>query len=247
MFHSWLMDEDLTWLADALGLVVDIGGLPTTISASRDPNRANIEIHSVRTAMKRGALGWPEQHMVVVVTQWRAGFFDKGKQKAMDQVAGRIRRSRAGFQVSRRLHAADRPGGNADPPGHPHAGERRRRGRTRPHAALSARRSDSAQRFCAASPSGSRQAPSHSRSCIPTVGVNMAKKAESCQPRNARRPRRPSEDQAKATSTSPTSPPPPSALKPPPGGAVVRMYRIGHGDCFLIAFAGEKPKSLPMC
>lgn len=31
------------------------------------------------------------------------------------------------------------------------------------------------------------------------------------------------------------------ALKPPPGGAAVRMYRIGHGDCFLIAFAGDKP------
>ena len=30
-------------------------------------------------------------------------------------------------------------------------------------------------------------------------------------------------------------------LLPPPGGAVVRMYRIGHGDCFLIAFAGEDP------
>ena len=33
-------------------------------------------------------------------------------------------------------------------------------------------------------------------------------------------------------------------LRPPAGGAVVRMYRIGHGDCFLIAFAGqdkEKP------
>ena len=29
------------------------------------------------------------------------------------------------------------------------------------------------------------------------------------------------------------------AMKPPPGGAVVRMYRIGHGDCFLIAFDGE--------
>jgi len=31
-------------------------------------------------------------------------------------------------------------------------------------------------------------------------------------------------------------------LRPPPGGAVVRMYRIGHGDCFLIAFAGKKPE-----
>jgi beta-lactamase superfamily II metal-dependent hydrolase len=30
-------------------------------------------------------------------------------------------------------------------------------------------------------------------------------------------------------------------LMPPPGGATVRMYRIGHGDCFLIAFAGDVP------
>jgi beta-lactamase superfamily II metal-dependent hydrolase len=30
-------------------------------------------------------------------------------------------------------------------------------------------------------------------------------------------------------------------LVPPAGGAAVRMYRIGHGDCFLIAFAGETP------
>ena len=28
-------------------------------------------------------------------------------------------------------------------------------------------------------------------------------------------------------------------LIPAPGGAAVRMYRSGHGDCFLIAFAGE--------
>jgi beta-lactamase superfamily II metal-dependent hydrolase len=32
------------------------------------------------------------------------------------------------------------------------------------------------------------------------------------------------------------------ALKPPRGGAAVRMYRIGHGDCFLIAFEGKSPE-----
>lgn len=88
MFHSWLMDEDLAWLSQALGLVVDIGGLPTTISTKG--TRARIEVHSVRTAIKQGALGWPQQHMVVVLTQWRAGFFDKGKQKEMDQVPDAI-------------------------------------------------------------------------------------------------------------------------------------------------------------
>jgi hypothetical protein len=30
-------------------------------------------------------------------------------------------------------------------------------------------------------------------------------------------------------------------LWPQPGGAIIRMYRIGHGDCFLIAFPGEEP------
>jgi hypothetical protein len=86
MFHAWLMDEDLAWLSLALGLVVDVGGLPTTISAKN--GRANIEVHSVRTAIKQGPLGWPEQHMVVVLTQWRAGFFDKDKQQAKDQLPG---------------------------------------------------------------------------------------------------------------------------------------------------------------
>ena len=38
--------------------------------------------------MKRGALGWPEPHMVVVVTQWRAGFFDEGKQRERDAQVG---------------------------------------------------------------------------------------------------------------------------------------------------------------
>jgi hypothetical protein len=88
-FHSWLLDEDSKWMTDALGLVVEVGNLPKTISAHKNnPNVANIEIHAVRTAMKRGALGWPQQHMVVVVTQWRAGFLDKQKQKARDQEAG---------------------------------------------------------------------------------------------------------------------------------------------------------------
>jgi hypothetical protein len=89
MFHSWLLDEDWRWMADALGLVVQVGNLPKTISArSYDHNQANVEIHAVRTAMKRGPLGWPEQHMVVAVTQWRAGFLDKDRQKAKDQQPG---------------------------------------------------------------------------------------------------------------------------------------------------------------
>lgn len=42
--------------------------------------------------------------------------------------------------------------------------------------------------------------------------------------------------------SSPASASDDAALIPPPGGAAVRMYRIGHGDCFLIAFASENPE-----
>jgi hypothetical protein len=44
--------------------------------------------------------------------------------------------------------------------------------------------------------------------------------------------------------SAPVPPPSPAdgaPLIPPPGGAAVRMYRIGHGDCFLIAFASQNP------
>lgn len=40
---------------------------------------------------------------------------------------------------------------------------------------------------------------------------------------------------AKKPASSPSTP-----LDPPKGGAIIRMYRIGHGDCFLIAFAGKE-------
>ncbi|WP_206107860.1 gluzincin family metallopeptidase [Paludisphaera rhizosphaerae] len=82
MFHGWLMDEDLAWLSLALGLVVDVAGLPLTISSRN--GRARIEVHSVRTALKQGALGWPEPHMVVVLTQSRDGYFDKEIQNERD-------------------------------------------------------------------------------------------------------------------------------------------------------------------
>jgi len=38
------------------------------------------------------------------------------------------------------------------------------------------------------------------------------------------------------------APPAAHQLIPPPGTVVVRMYRIGHGDCFLLAFPGTDPK-----
>lgn len=53
----------------------------------------------------------------------------------------------------------------------------------------------------------------------------------------------------KSTKGKPTRAKPASAsgsdgqLTPPAGSVVVRMYRIGHGDCFLLAFATDNPKA----
>jgi hypothetical protein len=82
LFHGWLLDEDAAWLADCLGLVVTESSFPLTISSRR--GRPSVEIHSVRTVMRRGALGWAEKHLVVVVTQRRVGYFDKKKQADQD-------------------------------------------------------------------------------------------------------------------------------------------------------------------
>jgi len=49
---------------------------------------------------------------------------------------------------------------------------------------------------------------------------------------------------ANANTANAAAPPAvPPGLIPPRGGAIVRMYRIGHGDCFLIAFSGEERPS----
>ncbi|HYI98036.1 MAG TPA: hypothetical protein VEX68_31145 [Bryobacteraceae bacterium] len=45
---------------------------------------------------------------------------------------------------------------------------------------------------------------------------------------------------AKKVATKNPSPPPTARLIPPKDGATVRMYRTGHGDCFLLAFRGKK-------
>ncbi|WP_108520168.1 hypothetical protein [Bradyrhizobium algeriense] len=46
----------------------------------------------------------------------------------------------------------------------------------------------------------------------------------------------------RSTKKTATSNRPEVNLMPPKGGVAIRMYRIGHGDCFLLAFSGkEKP------
>lgn len=60
-----------------------------------------------------------------------------------------------------------------------------------------------------------------------------SRKAPKKAPARARKKRAP---EGKEAANSPGSA---TRLVPPAGGAIVRMYRIGHGDCFLLAFHGD--------
>lgn len=66
----------------------------------------------------------------------------------------------------------------------------------------------------------------------------MAKKAADTAPRPRREPRKRTDVNAAEPADAPAAG---ERLLPPEGGATVRMYRTGHGDCFLLAFSGESP------
>jgi beta-lactamase superfamily II metal-dependent hydrolase len=68
--------------------------------------------------------------------------------------------------------------------------------------------------------------------------MNMATKSKRPSKTSRKSPAKKKKAKAKAKTKAPTKAKA-EPMKPPPGGAAVRMYRIGHGDCFLIAFAGE--------
>jgi beta-lactamase superfamily II metal-dependent hydrolase len=71
-----------------------------------------------------------------------------------------------------------------------------------------------------------------------TAKKSKAKKSKAAKTRKATKKRPAAKKKSKPAISIPLGDAP---LKPPPGGAAVRMYRIGHGDCFLIAFASENP------
>ena len=57
--------------------------LPKTVFMSRAlPRRVAVEVHSVRTALRRTAEGSTVTDLVVEITQRRRGYFDKDEQNA---------------------------------------------------------------------------------------------------------------------------------------------------------------------
>jgi hypothetical protein len=83
---SWLMKGKGRKLLPAIGLVVDEDDPPPppTVFRSGSDNRVAVEVHSVRTALRRSPRGATTTDLVVEITQRRRGYFDRKQQKEKD-------------------------------------------------------------------------------------------------------------------------------------------------------------------
>lgn len=82
---AWLVKSKWYKLAPAIGLVLEEHNPPPTVFRSKKlEGKVAVEVHSVRTAIRRSLRGAPSTDLVVEITQRRRGYFDEDKQKAMD-------------------------------------------------------------------------------------------------------------------------------------------------------------------
>jgi hypothetical protein len=83
---GWLMRRGRN-LMPALGLVVD-EPVPPTVFRSRSTAQPAVEVHSVRTALRRSPRGATVTDLVVEITQRRRGYFDEKTQTQKDAGGG---------------------------------------------------------------------------------------------------------------------------------------------------------------
>src|SRR5262249_22911069 len=86
---KWLVNGQGKALADRGGTVIDElhEGKPAPRTITRSPSlpgTLSVEVHSVRTALRRSARGAIVPDIIVEIMQRRRGYFDADKQKAMD-------------------------------------------------------------------------------------------------------------------------------------------------------------------
>jgi hypothetical protein len=83
---AWLVQGSGRKFASAAGIVLESNRLPKTVFMSkRDPSQVAVEVHSVRTALRRTARGSTVTDLVVEITQRRRGYFDKDEQEHKDE------------------------------------------------------------------------------------------------------------------------------------------------------------------
>jgi hypothetical protein len=85
---AWLMKGRGQKLLPTIGIVVYEQNIPATVFRSRTNGLPSVEVHSVRTALRRGPRGGaPVTDLVVEITQRRRGYFDPDMQEQMDNSA----------------------------------------------------------------------------------------------------------------------------------------------------------------
>ncbi|WP_141245779.1 hypothetical protein [Mesorhizobium sp. WSM3862] len=82
--HAWLARPESAKLLEAIGIVAGTDGkVPGTVS--RKKGRPAFEVHSVRTALRRGNKTNLVPDFVIEITQRRTGYFEPQRQLAADQ------------------------------------------------------------------------------------------------------------------------------------------------------------------
>lgn len=81
---GWLMRGKGQKLRESFGLVVNSLDAPPSVYRSEDKNVA-VEVHSVRTALRRSVRGSVLTDLVVEITQRRRGYYDREKQSEVDR------------------------------------------------------------------------------------------------------------------------------------------------------------------
>ena len=82
--HKWLSRPESAGLLEAAGIVTgQSGSVPYTVSQAK--GRPRFEVHSVRTALRRGNKTNLVPDLVVEITQRRTGYFDTEEQNAADK------------------------------------------------------------------------------------------------------------------------------------------------------------------
>ena len=81
---NWLMKGKGRDLREAIGLVTDPEQTPPTVFRAKSGPEAAVEVHSVRTSLRRGPRGSMLSDLVVEITQRRRGYYDPEKQAQMD-------------------------------------------------------------------------------------------------------------------------------------------------------------------
>lgn len=86
LMWRWLVRGKGRAWAKISGIVFDDDAPPPTVFRSEtSSDRVAVEVHSVRTAIRRNQRGAPVTDLVVEITQRRRGYFDPQKQKDIDQ------------------------------------------------------------------------------------------------------------------------------------------------------------------